>query len=49
MAEASGLWLDRRVPEDVFGQVVAPYRIKASAGAYLRALGLDVPESHAGD
>jgi glycosyltransferase involved in cell wall biosynthesis len=49
MAEAIGVWLDREVPDGVFEQAVAPYRIKASAGAYLRALGLDVPEPCAVD
>ena len=45
MAEAIGVWLDRTVPASVFEDAVAPYRIDASAGAYLKELGLDSPVS----
>lgn len=43
MADAIGVWLERTVPASVFEDAIAPYRIEASAAAYLKELGLDSP------
>jgi hypothetical protein len=45
MAEAIDTWLDRTVPNAIFEQAVAPYRVQAGACAYLRELGFQCPAS----
>jgi len=40
MADAIGRWFDARISAEAFERAVADYRIEASAGAYLEALGI---------